>query len=265
MASGPGAPGAVPGAAAAPWQHAAMALPPPCRPPLLALLLAGGGAWASTGDTHWTWQSLGPDAPGREHLVVRPGAVDWLDEQGRPRWRLDRASGTLWLTDAPDATPRPMDAAAIAQLAAALARGAELDAEARRGRPAPRRPWADVEAADRWTPQPGAAEVAGLPCRGVALHRGDQLVGEACIAEAAALPGGAAVLALLQALLGLAESVAPRAAAGPGDGGFGAPLHPLVAAARTGGLPLWVREQPAAGGAQAAREWRLAGPPGPAP
>jgi hypothetical protein len=230
-----------------------MAWAPRRHPFLLALLMAGPATQAAPGDaTHWVWQAVGADAPRQEHFVVHGQAADWLDAQGRLQWRLDLATGTLLLADPPGSAPRALDAAAVGALAAALAQAQQVQP----GHAAPPRAWAGVEAADRWAPRPGTAAVAGLPCRRVTLQRGPHEVGEACIAEPAALPGGAALHQLLQALLALSDAVARH----PAGAGTEPPRHPLVTGVRTGGLPLSVREA-AAGGT--VREWRLAAPPGP--
>lgn len=199
---------------------------------------------------HWVYEAVGDDAPRREHFVVRANVVEWLDDQGRVLWRHDRRAGTLTQLDPARRSTRTFDDAAVDELAAELARAQALGLGAA-DRAAPPRPWAAVEAADRWTPLPGSAAVAGVACRRVSLHAGPRAVGEACIADAQALPGGTPLLQMLQALARLADRIGARV----GTAGTPAwPLHPLVAAARAGGLPLSVRESLPG---ERPHEWRL--------
>lgn len=205
---------------------------------------------AAGADLHFVYEAMGDDAPRQEHFVVRAGTVEWLDGQGRVLWRHDRHAGTLTQLDPARRGSRTIDDAAVDAIAADLARAQALGLGAA-DRATPPRPWAAVEAADRWTTLPGSAEVAGLACRRVSLHIGPRAVGEACIADAQALPGGTPLLQLLQALARLADRIGQRVGTA---GTLAWPLHPLVAAARAGGLPLSVRESLPG---ERPHEWRL--------
>lgn len=209
------------------------------------------------GASDWVYEALGEHAPRREHFVVRPEAVTWLDPQGRVQWRLDRRDGSLWQADPQQDGERRMDAAARSALAAELVRVQALGQVVRPAAGRPARAFAAVEAADRFTPRPGATQVAGMACRSVDLHRHDQAVGEACIAQTPLPSDAAALLQLLRALLQLADDLAQRTGAGATPAW---PLHPLVTATRGGGLPLSVRESP---GDRPPSEWRLQAPASP--
>lgn len=215
--------------------------------------MAGPAAAGAT--AHWTFEALGDDAPRRERFVVSPEAVDWLDEQGRAFWRLERSTSTLVQIDPQSGTVRPMDGVARAAMADEFARvrALGLGALVRPGSSAS--PWAAFESADRWALLQTDAQIAGIPCRRVVLSVGESVVGEACIADAQTQAGGPALLQMLQALLDLADEVGRIAGA---EFRSALPLHPLVTAARTGGIPLRVVQTLPK---EAPREWRLAVPP----
>lgn len=204
---------------------------------------------------HWTFEASGDDAPRRERFVVRPEVVEWLDDHGRVRWRLERNTSTLVQIDPQDGSERSMDKAARAAIADELARARAmgLDAVVRPGQRM--RPWAAVESADRWVWLQERTQIAGVPCRRVSLSVNDSVVGEACIADAQTQPGGPALLQMLQSLLDLADEMGRHGGAAL-RGAW--PLHPLVTAARAGGIPLQVLETLPG---EHPREWRLAAPP----
>lgn len=203
-----------------------------------------GAAW------HWTYEAVGDDAPRHEHFVVRADAVDWLDGQRRTLWRFEPGNGRLVAFDPSQGSRLAIDADAIQAMADSLTHVQSLGL----GRE-PARPWAALEAADRWTdlPAPGGPTLA--PCRRLALQAGARTVGETCVADGGALPGGPALLQMLQALAALSDAVRQRQA---GNAAADWPQHPLVVAARAGGIPLWVRQQLPG---ERPREWRLAGRP----
>ena len=81
------------------------------------------------------------------------------------------------------------------------------------------------------------ATVLGYRCSRIALHADGQAIGEACVAPATSVSGGAAVLQMLQAM----AAVLDRLREWPDTPVYLAwPSHPLVAAARSGQLPLQV-------------------------
>jgi len=203
-----------------------------------------GAAW------HLTYEAVGDDAPRHTYFVVRPDAVEWLDEQRRTLWRFERRSRVLVRFDPSQDSRETIDDTAIAAIADGLARAGVLGL----GRGFAR-PWAALEAADRWTPLPAPAAAPIAACRRLALHAATGPVGETCIAEPDTLPSGLALMQLLLALSDLADALRRRLPdAMPADW----PLHPLVVAARTGGLPLSVIEHLPG---ERRREWRLAGRP----
>jgi hypothetical protein len=228
----------------------------PSRAATIALVLSashGTIATCATGEL-WIYEALGPDSPQMEQIQVWPASVRWLDAQGRPLWHYAHASGTLTLIDHEARAYRRLDGDGVdalrAELAAALAsQHQRIDAL-----PAPdratawrqlsqatglHRPWAAVEAANRWPPLGGNDRVAGLACRRLAVANGDRTVGEICVMDASERAGGGAILQMLSAMLQLADQMRSLAP----DATWPAwPSHPLVAAARSGGLPLRIVE-----------------------
>ena len=216
-----------------------------------ALALACGTA---AGASMWTWQAVGAEAPQEERFEVRAGSVRWLDAQGRTQWHHARATGVLTQIDHEAGQYRRLDAEGLQALAAEL--GAAMSAQRRhidalppaereaasRALAAlmnPSRPWAHVEASDVRVTLQQSDLVAGTACRRIGLQAAGRPVGETCIADARALPGGDAVLQMLTALQRVADVLRSALPSAPAAAW---PLHPLVVAARGGGLPLSVVE-----------------------
>ena len=196
---------------------------------------------ASGGGQCWVFEAVGAQAPQEEFIEIRPGAVRWLDAQGRTQWHQRRDSGLLTLLDHDARIFYTLDEAGIsllrAELQAALAAPrVNLGSTAR---PAPQRPWVAVDAADNWSEPRGLDHVAGLACQRLVLKVDERTVGEACVADASALAGGPALLQMLQAQVKFAD---PLRASVPGAAAIVWPLHPLMAVARSGRLPLRVPE-----------------------
>ena len=222
----------------------------------LALFVANPAQAASSSGVSYVYEALGPQAPHVERFEVRPGSVRWLDENGLTLWHLSRSSGMLMLIDHGTQTYRKFDDAGIdlmrGELRAALAAKrmlAEASPSQGKGvqtRPTlgeallANRPWAALEAINVWMAQETTDEIAGVKCRSFIMKIGEKAVGEMCVADALTTRGGSAV----QQLLWTIGQVAERVRAGVADSeSIGWPSHPLVAAARTGQLPLLVVER----------------------
>ena len=195
----------------------------------LGLALAGGGASATT----WVFQTEGEETPREQRLAVHPDRVDWLDDADRTLWRFSPRQGLAMRDDGGQLVVVSSDV--VDRLAVQLGQARALLPRS----PAPR-PWAAFEAADTWVELGTTGSVAGHVCRRLRVVTAGQAVGEACVADPAALPGGAAVMALLQALDRLDAQLRQRLGL-TGEAPW--PWHPLVAASRSGGLPLRVAEQ----------------------
>ena len=222
----------------------------------LALFVADPAKTTSSSGVSYVYETLGPQAPHVERFEVWPGSVRWLDEKGLTQWHLSRSSGILMLIDHGTQTFRKFDDVGIElmrdELRAALAAQRMLaeasPSQAKGGQTRPtlgevllaNRPWAALEATNVWVAQETTGEIAGVKCRSFIMKTGEKPVGEMCVADALTSPGGSA----LQQLLWTIGQVAERVRAGMADSeSIGWPSHPLVAAARTGQLPLHVVER----------------------
>lgn len=222
----------------------------------LAVFVADSVEATSSGGVRYVYENLGPQAPHVERFEVWPGSVRWLDEKGLTQWHFSRSSGMLLLIDHGTRTFRKFDDAGIELMrgeirVALVARRKLAEASPSQGkgvqtRPAlgevllENRPWAALEATNVWVAQDARGEFAGMKCRSFVMKVGERAVGETCVADALASPGGTAVQQLLWAI----GQVADRVRVGVADSeSIGWLLHPLVAAARTGQLPLQVVER----------------------
>lgn len=221
------------------------------RRPLFALatLLCGSLpalAEPGHGAVRWVYETLGPEAPAQERFEIDAEAVRWFDPQGRTQWHYARSSGTLTHLDHTLRRYRQFDAAGVRALAQALQQAAQA-APPLAGRP----PWAALDGATPGAAAAAVQQVAGVACRQYILHASPGPVGSTCMAETTVLAGGAALRQMLTALHQLALDVRPPQA--PGGAALW-PLHPLVVAVSSPGVPLQVVAAPA-GGVQ--RELRL--------
>lgn len=245
----------------------------------LPLLAAVGGSWGAFASPqasdaapavpaiHWTYEAVGPDAPKREHFVVRPDSTEWLDPHQRVLWRLQHSTGTLTLRDPDGGGWRVIDEAAVRAIRNDLARARSLGLLSGQSPGGPLPAGAALSMADRREAVGPAIEEGGLRCQRMTLFTGDQRVGEACVAPADALPGGRSLQLLLQRFVAVAEQVradeTPRRTTGQGHRAAPSvraewPVHPLIAASRWGGIPVSVSEEVPG---ERAHKWRLTGPP----
>lgn len=218
---------------------------------LAALLCGGAPALAEPGReaVRWTFDALGPEAPAQERFDIDAEAVRWLDPQGRTQWHYARRSGTLTHLDHTLRRYRRFDAAGVQALAQGLQQAAQVAqvAPPLAGRP----PWAALDGAAPGPAPAAVQQVAGVACRQYILHASPGPVGSTCMAEAPALAGGAGLRQMLVALQQLAQAVRPVQA--PGSAPLW-PLHPLVVAVASPGVPLQVVASPAG---EPRRELRL--------
>ena len=230
---------------------------------LLAMGLTAGStallpamAQAADGGLRLSYRTAGPQAPMREAFDVSATQVAWRDDLGRVRMTFDRRAGVLTTLGADAADPAGgmrLDAHGIATLVRQWRSAtAEMERQAAQGSAAqqalarqrwqqllaPRGPWAAMDRVRAQDARPslgGNATVLGYACSRIALHADGEPIGEACVAPAASVPGGAAVLQMLLAMAAVLDQLRalPDAPAYPAW-----PSHPLVAAARSGQLPL---------------------------
>ncbi len=228
---------------------------------LLAMTLTAGVlaiAQAADGGVRLSYRATGPQAPMREAFDVTAAQVAWRDDQGRVRMTFDRRDGVLTTHDAGSADPAGgvrLDADGLAMLVRQLRSiSADMERLAATGTPAqqalahrrwqqllaPRGPWSAMDRVRAQDARPslgGNATVVGYACSRIGLHADGEPVGEACVAPASSVSGGAAVLQMLQAMAAVLDQLRDRTD-GPAPQAW--PSHPLVAAARSGQLPLQV-------------------------
>mgnify|MGYP003647877018 CR=1 FL=1 len=228
---------------------------------LLAMALTAGlpvVAQTADGGVRLSYRATGPQAPMREAFDVTSTLVAWRDDQGRVRMTFDRRASVLTTHGADAADPAGdvrLDADGIATLVDQLrSASADMERQAAQGSAAqqalarqrwqqllaPRGPWSALDRVRAQDARPllgSDATVLGYRCSRIALHADGQAIGEACVAPATSVSGGAAVLQMLQAM----AAVLDRLREWPDTPVYLAwPSHPLVAAARSGQLPLQV-------------------------
>lgn len=217
------------------------------------------------GRVRLVYRAIGPQAPMHESFDVSAEAVRLRDAQGLLRLVYDRRTGVLQIPDSGTAGPFSglrLHADGIARLAQDMrditvemahqaAKGTAAQQALARQRwqelLAPRGPWSDldrVRAEDERPPLGDKDTVLGHDCNRIALFAGQERIGEACVAPAQSVAGGTAVLQMLQAMAAALDRLrALTATSLP----LAWPSHPLVAAARSGQLPLRVVQQTATG------------------
>lgn len=221
-------------------------------PLLSACAVAAPGAGHSG---RLVYEASGLQAGQRIVFSVDAGSVAWRLPGGEAVVTLDRFSGRLKADGLLPTSPGWLDESGVTQLGKALQLialdlQAQVDAAAPENRERtrtrlldmlqPRNAWSPIEQTTPQDPRPDTGRVervGGLPCRVVLLQAGSTPVGEACVTDAAAVPGGPALVGMLNELdrvtLRLRQAVAGTLYPSP-------PVHALVAAARDGALPLRV-------------------------
>jgi hypothetical protein len=232
-----------------------------CILPLTLFLSLPAAARAPDTDVRLIFEATGPQAPMRESFDVTASQVAWRDDLGQVRMLYDRHSRVLQLGASTTSDPSAgvlLTEDGIAELARQM-RSATADMERRAAQETPeqqaltrqrwqqlmatRGPWSAIDQvrADDDRPSLGSStRIHGFACSRIALQANGNVVGEACVAPAQSVAGGAAVLEMLQAMAAALDRM--RALT---DGALLIewPAHPLVPAARSGQLPLQAIQQ----------------------